>query len=133
MSNASDAVGEFGRTIGLDDLHLGHSSACELRWADGSALVLEETDEHLLVCVMFPTPHLQPQEKLKALEMQDMRVYADMPAVQVGVRDQGEHACLVALSRLDARSASGREIQQAVDLITRWRHRWEAACGRGDR
>jgi type III secretion system chaperone SycN len=128
----SDAVTEYGRLIGLDDLALGSGgAACSLQWGDGSTLEIEEVGDHLLVSLSFPAPHPSSRELVHALSMVDLRPQGVAVPLQVGRVGQGQDAHLVVLARLLARGAGGQQIQAAVEDCRKWQRRWETECKRG--
>lgn len=127
----SDAVTEFGRLMGLDDLAAGHhGSACRLQWEDGSSLEVEEVNEELLVSLAFPAPHLRSGEMLQALQLLDQRQPSGAQALQVGLVGVAGDARLVVLARLPSRGARGDQVQQAAERCRQWQRRWESACQR---
>jgi type III secretion system chaperone SycN len=128
----SEAVAEYGRLVGLDDLTLGPAGgACSVDWGDGSSLEIEEVGDHLLVSLCFHTPHLSTREMVQALSMVDLRPQAQALPLQVGRLGTGQDTRLVLLARLVARGADGRQIQAAVEDCRKWQRRWEAECNRG--
>lgn len=130
MMNVSQAVTEFGQSMGIEGLNLGSTGVCQLQWEDGSTLLIEETAEELLVCLAFPAAHLHALEMQQALELQDQRVHHGFAVVQVGLRGQGADTLIVTLVRVRARVLAGADIARSVDQLTEWRSRWESLSGR---
>lgn len=127
----NDPVADYGRLIGRDDLVGAHQGmASQLQWPDGSILEIEVVDEDLLVSLAFSAPHPTTQELLEALRLLDMRQAGAAQPLQVGVVGVGVDARLVVLSRMQARGADGRLIQQHAERCRQWRRRWEATCQR---
>lgn len=128
----SNAVTEYGRLIGLDDLALGPGGgACSLQWGDGSTLEIEEVGDHFLVSLCFPAPHPSSKELVHALSMVDLRPQGVAAPLQLGRVGQGQETHLVVLTRLLARGAGGQQIQAAVESCRKWQRRWETECNRG--
>ena len=134
MLNAEQAVAEFGRQLGVDNLSLGHSGACQLTLQDGSELLVEAPEEvpreALLVALVLPVPFLNAAEMLKALQMADLRMHQPMTSVQVGLRGTGADARLVLVVRITGLVVGADDVSRAWQTLTQWRARWETNCGR---
>ena len=135
--SAQHALEQYGRALGVEDLHFGDRGSCRLQWQDGTALCIEEFAADILVCLEIPSPHVTADHLLKALQLCDMTMNSRAPAVpseigavQVGLSGRGHECCLVACSRIRQASPSGADLEHAVERILQWRRRWNEACDR---
>ena len=125
--NITNAVSDFGRSIGLNDLSLEQAGLVVLELEASDLLTLEQAGEDLLVYRVVSFPYVSTQQLLKALKACNARLQEQQGwQLQVGLRGTGADSALVFLYRLSGSSVSGRGIEQAIDMIERFKRSWSA-------
>lgn len=116
-------IAEFGRGLGIEVLALNHGGIAQILLDEGRSLTLEEADEALLVYLTAAAPFIDTPRLVAALDSANAR-RADPPALQLGLRGNGNEAAVIALARVEGRSVSARDIAHAADALLAWHARW---------
>jgi len=120
MSNLEQALLEFGREMGIDNLRLGSRGTAELRLESGSTLGLARHDAHdeeLVVYLALPaTDHDRAARLLRAMKVAAVP-QPGAAALQVGWHGQGDNEVLVLATRIHDVDYSARALQKAVDEL----------------
>jgi type III secretion system chaperone SycN len=126
---ADDAVTEFGRAVGLDQLSLHPTGKVRMGLPGGEWLSFEEHQDELLVNLVVPAPFVSTSALLEALQACEIRRSGSDLGFQAGLTGQGNEACLVLVTRLPAAQANGAAVISAVDACLDWSRRWLATTG----
>ena len=125
--NIANAVADFGRSMGLQDFCLEPQGLVSLELQPGDVLTIEQAGEDLLVYRVLAVPYVAPPLLFNALKACNARLQEGLGwQLQVGLRGTGADTALVFLYRLSGQGVSGRAIEQAIDMIERFRRGWSA-------
>jgi hypothetical protein len=132
---ASQAVEDFGRIMGLDDLSLHPVGHCTLACADEADIGIDTDacdEDGLVVSISRPAPFVTASELLIALQSCDARRPSNSPPVSAALQGSGSDARIICATRLSRPRLTGQEIAAAVDRLQTWQRSWRDATGRND-
>jgi len=132
---ASQAVEDFGRIMGLEDLSLHPTGHCTLACADDAEIGLDADacdEDGLVVSISRPAPFVTAPQLLVALQSCDARRPSNSPPVSAALQGSGSDARIICATRLSRPRLNGPEIAAAVDRLQAWQHSWRDACGRNN-
>lgn len=118
-----DALAEFGRQLGIEQLSFGSHGVAQLVLQSGGLVAVEpvrrgDRDE-VLIYLGRPVGHQAGALLQRALARAHWREGGPYP-VQVALRGDGPDAMLLALVRLPERAFTGQSLAHAVDYLGRW-------------
>jgi type III secretion system chaperone SycN len=121
--NISNAVADFGRSLGMD-LSLDADGLVSLALDNGDLLCLEQSGDDLLVYRVAAFPYLSVQKCMQALKMCNARLQEGLGwQLQVGLQGSGADSALVFLFRLAKSRISAQGVEQAIAMIETFHQR----------
>jgi type III secretion system chaperone SycN len=118
-----DAIAEFGRKLGVQQLGLGSHGAAQLAFEDGGFLTVEPVQrggkDEVLVYMGRLVGHQAALAARTALAK--AHVASGGPfQVQVSLRGKGVDAVLIAAVRVPDRAFTPQALTHSVDYLSRW-------------
>ena len=113
----SQAVAEFGRSMGLADWALASNGRASLRLQSGICVQLVAGDSDVRVQIEGPLAFETPQLLQRALEAAHAR---QGTPVQLGLRGRGAEMVLLVARRLPLRQVTGSALARQVDELLSW-------------
>lgn len=132
---AAQAVQEFGRLMGLEDLSLHPAGHCTLACADDSEIGLDVDacdEDSLVVSISRLAPFVTAPQLLVALQSCDARKQPIVPPVSAALHGSGNDARVICATRLQRSQLTGHEIAASIDRLQVWHRTWRDASGRND-